>query len=138
MEGNTDKSNWYRGPICATLVLGEKCLVAACGRTLLVFDLLTNRLKLEQESCLPPSLKVNTLERVSSTKFTLVSDRTFAVYEHDEQAGHLTLLYYHGSQASDQITRARVYPDNSVVLLFAHNFAETIHIEEQSGQAKQI
>lgn len=45
-KGEQDRLSWYRGPICATVVLGES-VVAACGRTLLVFDLATNTLKLE-------------------------------------------------------------------------------------------
>ena len=128
------RQSWYRGPISAVLVLDPATVIAACGRTLMVFKIDTegtHSLILKQESCLPPSLKICAIERVDKDRrFTVRSDRTFAIYDLVESpaGAQIDLIYNHGAKAIDQITRVRVAADGTVALLLAHNFTETFNI----------
>ena len=66
------------------LILDQITVIAACGRAIIVFKITSqgHQLVIEQETCLPNSLKINAIEAVegSTTRFIITSDRTFAVY----------------------------------------------------------
>ena len=76
--------------------------MAACGRSILLFSVSQRKLIHKEDSCLPPSLKINSLEIVSESQFLIVSDRTFAVYDLGQESSNnnakrFQLAYYHGS-----------------------------------------
>lgn len=80
-------ASWYTGPITSVLFLDEELLVAACGRSLILFSTQSRELIAKQDSCLPVGMKITGLERASSPRsFIVITERTFAVYSISEQS----------------------------------------------------
>ena len=105
----------YTGPISAVLFLSAEFLVAASGRTLMLFNLNNNELKTRHVSCIPAGMKINNLEHFYSPgqngvpsdgdqnrpiSFIVQTERTFAVYAISDTLDFY-LSYYHGAQALD-------------------------------------